>query len=494
MILMKPLTAIIPYDSTSLWKKTLEALSDSPLIDSILIFHPEPFPIKNPKAKFFPTQKIDSGESFLKILNSTQTEYILFISEPRILSFESRALEKFIEKAQKDTSGMVYSDFYEQKGERRIHHPLNDYQLGSVRDDFDFGPMILFSTRVIHKVLKKYGHLLEVEYGALYDLRLKISIDYSIDHLREPLYTVYQKEAISQEEKLFSYLDPRNQRIQKELEKVFTDYLKKIGAYIHRDVLKEAEPILLSYPVEASVIIPVRNRKATIGEAVESALSQKTDFPFNILIVDNHSTDGTTTLLTALARKDSRIIHLIPKRRDLGIGGCWNEAIHHPACGRYAIQLDSDDLYSSPFTLQKLVDKFRGGKYAMVIGSYTLVDANLEEIPPGLIDHREWTDENGHNNVLRVNGLGAPRGFDTSILQSIGFPNLSYGEDYAVGLRISREFRIGRIYESLYLCRRWAGNSDAHLSLEEVNQKDALKDRIRTEEIKARKKLNRTKD
>lgn len=491
---MKPLTAILPYDPDPLWNKTLDALSNSPLIDSILIFHSEPFPIQNPKVKLLSTQPIGSGETFLKILHSIRTDYILFISEPRIICFESQALEKFIEKAQESKSGMVYSDFYEQKGERKIYHPLNDYQLGSVRDEFDFGPIILLSAPAIKKVLKKYGLLLETEYGALYDLRLKISIDHPIDHIREPLYTVYQKKALSQEEKRFSYLDPKNQRRQKELEKIFTDYLKKIGAYIPPEALKQVRPALLSYPVEASVIIPVRNRKDTIAEAVESALSQKTDFPFNLLVIDNHSMDGTTTILSHLAKKDSRIIHLIPKRTDLGIGGCWNEALSHPACGRYAIQLDSDDLYSTPHTLQTLLDKFKSGNFAMVIGSYTLVDSDLREVPPGLIDHREWTDENGHNNLLRVNGLGAPRSFDTSILRSIGFPNLSYGEDYAVGLRLSREFRIGRIYESLYLCRRWSGNSDANLSLEEANQKDALKDRIRTEEIEARQKLNRAKD
>ncbi len=491
---MKPLTAIIPYDPDPLWNKTLDALSDSPLAEFILIYHSKPSSIQNPKVKLLFTQNIGSGETFLKILNSIQTDYILFISEPRILSFEPGALERFIEKARENRSGIVYSDFFVKKGERKIYHPLNDYQFGSVRDDFDFGPILLLFTRAIKKVLKKYGLPLKTEYGTLYDLRLKISMDHPIDHLKEPLYTISPKEAISREEKLFSYLNPRNRRIQKELENIFTDYLKKIGAYIPPDVLKQVGPDTLSYPVEASVIIPVRNRKETIGEAVESAFSQKTDFPFNILVVDNHSTDGTTTVLSNLSKRNSRLLHLIPKRTDLGIGGCWNEALYHPACGRYAIQLDSDDLYSAPYTLQTIVDKFRSGKFAMVIGSYTLVDSRLREIPPGLVDHREWTDENGHNNALRVNGFGAPRGFDTSILRRIGFPNLSYGEDYAVGLRICREFRIGRIYENLYLCRRWSGNSDANLSVEEFNEKDALKDKIRTDEITARQKLNQSKD
>jgi glycosyltransferase involved in cell wall biosynthesis len=272
------------------------------------------------------------------------------------------------------------------------------------------------------------------------------------------------------------------------METVFTDYLKRIGAFL-LPRLKEAEQKMESFPMEASVIIPVRNRKETIEEAVKSALSQEADFQFNIIVVDNHSTDGTTAILSGLAKNYSQLKHIIPERTDLGIGGCWNEALNHKSCGRYAIQLDSDDLYSSPHTLQKMFDVLRQENYAMVIGSYTLVDSKLKEIPPGLIDHREWTDENGHNNALRINGLGAPRAFDTGLMRKIRFLNVSYGEDYAAALRICREYRIGRIYENLYLCRRWPGNTDARLSIEEENQKNAFKDKIRTEEILARQKI-----
>jgi glycosyltransferase involved in cell wall biosynthesis len=292
-------------------------------------------------------------------------------------------------------------------------------------------------------------------------------------------------------EKLFAYLDPQNRAVQKEMETVFTDYLKKIEAYLPPHQLREVEQRHKPFPVEASVIIPVRNRKETIGQAVKSALSQQTDFPFNVIVVDNHSTDGTTAILSDLAKQFLNLKHIVPKRIDLGIGGCWNEALHSEACGRYAAQLDSDDLYSSPQTLQKMVDRLRQGNYAMVIGSYTLVNSGLEEIPPGLIDHREWTDDNGHNNALRINGLGAPRAFNTSLMRNIGFLNVSYGEDYAAALRICREYRIGRIYESLYLCRRWSGNSDAELTIEEANRNDAFKDKIRTDEILARQKMNR---
>jgi glycosyltransferase involved in cell wall biosynthesis len=294
-------------------------------------------------------------------------------------------------------------------------------------------------------------------------------------------------------EEIFAYVDPRNEVVQKEMEGVFTDYLKTIGAYLPPHLLREVEPTAESFPAEASVIIPVRNRKETIVEAVGSALSQETNFSYNVIVVDNHSTDGTTAVLSDLARQYSSLRHHIPKRTDLGIGGCWNEAFQHESCGRYAVQLDSDDLYSGGRALQKMVDRFHEGNYAMVIGSYTLVDSSLEEIPPGLIDHHEWTDENGHNNALRINGLGAPRGFNTSLMRKIGFLNVSYGEDYAAALRVCREYRIGRIYESLYLCRRWPGNTDAALSIEEVNRNNVFKDKIRTTEILARKKIVKEK-
>jgi hypothetical protein len=367
---------------------------------------------------------------------------------------------------------------------------LNDYQLGSVRDDFDFGAMMLFSLPAIRKALKTYGAIPEVTFAGLYDLRLKVSIDHSVLHVGEPLYTVIKTDEPSCNEKLFAYVDPRHQAVQKEMETVFTEYLKKVGAYLPPHHLREVNPTTESFPVEASVVIPVRNRKETISEAVKNALSQQTDFSFNVIVVDNHSKDGTTVVLSDLARRYSNLKHIVPKRTDLGIGGCWNEAIHSEACGRYAVQLDSDDLYSSPQTLQKMVIMLRQGRYPMVIGSYTLVDFELREIPPGLIDHCEWTDENGHNNALRINGLGAPRAFNTRLMRKIGFLNVSYGEDYAAALRICREYRIGRIYESLYLCRRWPGNTDADLTLEETNRNDAFKDKIRTEEILARQKMN----
>lgn len=489
---LKPLTIVIPYAPEPVLKKTLLPLIRSDLVDRILIISQESVTLKVPGASVLTATPLSSGLTLNQVLSMISTRYLLLLPEFKPISIEPNTLEKFLHAAESTKAGMVYSDFYDQVGHQKTIHPLNDYQPGSVRDDFDFGAMILFSVPAIQSALKKYGPIPEVTFAGLYDLRLRVSIDHPVHHLPEPLYSVMKKEGSSSDGKLFAYLDPKHRALQKEMETVFTEYLKRIGAYLFPD-FKEVEPIATPFPVEASVIIPVRNREDTIGEAVKSALSQETHFPFNIIVVDNHSTDETTPILSNLAGTYSQINHIVPERTDLRIGGCWNEAIHHPACGRYAVQLDSDDLYASKQTLQKMVERLRKENLAMVIGSYTLVDSALNEIPPGLIDHREWTDENGHNNALRINGLGAPRGFHTSLLRRIGFPNVSYGEDYAVVLRICREYKIGRIYESLYLCRRWSGNTDAGLTIEEENQKNAFKDKIRSAEILARQRIVQAK-
>ena len=485
---MKPLTVAIPYNPRPFFEKTLLSLMKSALAESIVIISREPVHLNMDKYRLLVTGSIFSHETLSQMISGIRTNYLLFLPEAREISIEPKALERILKKAESTKAGLVYSDFYDESERGKVLHPLNDYQPGSVRDDFDFGAMTLFSASAIRKALEKYGAVSDVKFADLYDLRLKLSIDHSITHLKEPLYSVIKTNEPSGSEKLFAYLDPQNRTVQKEMETVFTDYLKKIGAYLPPN-FREIEQPQESFPVEASVIIPVRNRKETAAEAVKSALSQETDFPFNVMVVDNHSTDGTTAILSDLARQYSRLKHIIPVRTDLGIGGCWNEALYAQDCGRYVVQLDSDDLYTSGRTLQKMVDMLHQGKYAMVIGSYTLVDSSLKEILPGLIDHREWTDENGHNNALRINGLGAPRAFDTGLMRKIGFLNVSYGEDYAAALRICREYRIGRIYESLYLCRRWSGNSDAGLGIEEANCNDAFKDKIRTEEIAARQKM-----
>lgn len=487
---MDNITALLPYHPDPVFNKLVSQLNSIPQIQNILILHESPISTGVPKSEILQGGSIKSSETLLRLLNSIKTDFLLLIQGSKITSIEHFAIESLLNKIKKHNTAMVYSDFYEEVGGTKNYHPLNDYQLGSVRDDFDFGPLILFSIPKIKEAIKKYGLLPTLRWGALYDLRLKLSIEYSITHINDPLYTVKGDNKDSSMEKLFFYTDHKNLTLQREMETIFVDYLKKINAYIHSDSLKKLKSNKEVFPVEASVIIPVKNRKDTILEAIKSALSQKTDFPFNIIIIDNHSTDGTTDLIFKISRSNPLLKHIIPKRKDLEIGGCWNEALNSTYCGRYSIQLDSDDLYSNPYTLKKMVDKIKDGDFAMVVGSYCLVDSNLKEIPPGLIDHREWTEENGHNNLLRVNGIGAPRCYNTSLIRKIGFLNVSYGEDYAACLRITREFKIGRIYENFYLCRRWSGNSDSNLSLEELNQKNAFKDSIRTEEIILRKKMN----
>ncbi len=343
----------------------------------------------------------------------------------------------------------------------------------------------------IRDTLNYFGETPACRHGALYDLRLKLSIDHSIYRVPEALYSIITHRDEQNGMALFAYVDPRNQQIQKEMESIFTDHLKRIGAYISPDKLEVMQEPADSFPVKASVIIPVKNRRHTVADAIHSALAQEADFTFNIIVIDNHSTDGTTDVVHGLAEKNPAICHIIPDRHDLGIGGCWNLGINDKACGRYAIQLDSDDLYENQLVLETIVDTMRDGSYAMVVGSYTIVNEHLEQIPPGLIDHREWTDANGHNNALRVNGLGAPRAFSTTVMRRIGFLNVSYGEDYAAALRISRQYRIGRIYESLYLCRRWPGNTDAGLSIEASNNNNIFKDSLRSQEIIKRQELGR---
>jgi len=383
---MKPLTVVGPSISQAFFEQTVLALTKSELVEEVLVVSQGPVDLKIPKSRILIGGSLASHGTLSQILSEINTKYIFFLPKAQQISIEPKALERFLEIAESTKAGLVYSEFYDENERGKTLHPLNDYQPGSVRDDFDFGAMILSSVPAIRKALKKYGDIPAVKFAGLYDLRLKISIDYPIYHLKEPLYAVTRANEPSRREKLFAYLDPQNQAIQKEMETVFTDYLKKIEAYLPSN-LKGVDETHEFFPVEASVVIPVRDRRETIAEAVRSALSQETDFPFNVIVVDNHSTDGTTLILSDLSGQFSNLKHVVPKRTDLGIGGCWNEALQHEACGRYAVQLDSDDLYSSTRSLQKMVDMLHQERYAMVIGSYTLVDFRLKEIPPGLIDH-----------------------------------------------------------------------------------------------------------
>ena len=486
---MLPFTVVVSYSPEPFFTKMLSSLADSGLVEDMVIVSGERVGPGIPRGRLLVAGPLSSRETLMAILQDIRTDYLLFLTQGRHVSVEQEALKRIVAVAETTRAGLIYTDFYDVTGGEKTPHPLNDYQPGSVRDDFDFGAVMVFSVSALQRALAMYGPIPPVRHAGLYDLRLKVSIDHPVYHLGEPLYAVIETDG-TVGEGLFAYVDPRHADSQKEMETVFTDYLKKIGACLPPGRPRAVERTAQPFPVEASVIIPVRNRKKTIADAVRSALSQETDFPFNIIVVDNHSNDGTTAILSRLSGEYPVLRHIIPERADLAIGGCWNEAIHSQACGRYAVQLDSDDLYSSPHTLQEIADMLRRGKHAMVIGSYTIVNFDLKEIPPGLIDHREWTDENGHNNALRVNGLGAPRAFDTQVIRGIGFLNVGYGEDYAAALRICREYRIGRIYESLYLCRRWSDNTDASLSIEGTNRNNAFKDTIRTDEIAARKAIN----
>lgn len=421
-------------------------------------------------------------------------DYALIVTNPSPMELGYRAIERMLHVANETRAGIVYADHYIKDGIERTPHPLIDYQKGSLRNDFDMGTLLMVHRDVVYTASKIPEHIdskNEMRYAGLYALTLNCYITGmpEIVHINEPLYTIDRTDRRTSGEKQFDYVNPSQLEVQREMEMVLTQYLKEINAYIPEQELFSPDLTEGTFPVEASVIIPVRNRVRTIADAVQSALSQQTNFTYNVIIVDNHSTDGTTEVLAQLAQEDKRVIHLIPNRHDLGIGGCWSLAIHHEQCGRFAVQLDSDDLYSGPDTLEKMVKAFYEQGAAMVIGSYRMTDFNLNTLPPGVIDHREWTRENGHNNLLRVNGAGAPRAFFTPVLRrEVEIPNISYGEDYAIGLTLSRTFHIGRVWDVVYLCRRWEGNSDANLNQAQVNANNLLKDKLRTIELMARKK------
>ena len=422
-------------------------------------------------------------------LSACRNQYILLNLSGREVTITDDAAERMKQFADSTGAGMVYSDYVKTMGADAIAPaPLIDIQAGSLRDDFDFGALVLITTAAIEAVLSFQGQ--EFKTAGFYQMRLAIQRSLPIVRMSQPLYTIAETDFRTSGQKQFDYVNPRNRDVQIEMEAACTEHLKLINGYLKPGAGAAVNTADGSFPVLASVIIPVRNRERTIADAVKSALGQQLDGTFNVIVVDNHSTDGTTDILSKLALDDSRLVHIIPERTDLGIGGCWNLAVNSPECGRFAVQLDSDDLYSGPDTLQKVVDKFREGGYSMVIGSYRMCNFNLETLPPGIIDHKEWTDENGPNNALRINGLGAPRAFYTPVVRSIGFPNVSYGEDYAVAIRISGEYRIGRIFDELYLCRRWEGNSDAALSPEKVNANNLYKDTLRTSELQRRIKAN----
>lgn len=426
-----------------------------------------------------------SSSTLKKITDLADSKYILIITNPVKVDFTNHSLERFISVAENTSAGIVYSDFYE-IDDKITPHPLIEYQFGSLRDDFDFGAVLLFNTVAFKSAAEKLKN--NFKYAGLYSIRLIISRDSSILRIPEFLYSAEKYDRRKSGVKQFDYVDSKNRDVQIEMEEAVTEHLKSISAYV-TPLQKINDEKKFNYT--ASIIIPVKNREKTISDALNSAVNQKTDFLFNIIVIDNHSDDKTTDIIKDFSKGYKNIIHLIPERKDLLIGGCWNLAVDNDMCGKYAVQLDSDDLYQDENTLQKIIDTFHKENCAMVIGSYILTDFNLNEIPPGLIDHKEWTDENGTNNALRINGLGAPRAFYTPLLRNIRIPNVSYGEDYFLGITISRDYKIGRIYEPVYICRRWEGNSDSELDIEKLNRNNFYKDKLRTIELLARIKHNK---
>ena len=435
---------------------------------------------------FVITDRLESSNTIVSIAENTDADYMMICTRHTTIGWGNNTLERFLRVADDTDAVMVYADHYKMVEGKMEKHPVIDYQSGSLRDDFDFGSLWCIKAQALADYIAQPDRE-EYQFAALYDLRLYLSRVGEIFHLNEFLYSEAELDTRKSGEKQFDYVNPRNREVQIEMEKACTQHLGKVGALIDTTFYRQPDFGEQDFEYEASVIIPVFNREKTVADAVKSALGQKANFKFNVIVVNNHSTDRTGEILDEL--KADNLIQIVPERTDLGIGGCWNEAINSSFCGKFAVQLDSDDLYSSPKTLQKIVDAFYKQKAAMIIGSYRMCDFDLNTLPPGLIDHKEWTDENGCNNALRINGLGAPRAFFTPLVRQIQFPNTSYGEDYALGLAFSRRYRIGRIYDELYLCRRWGGNSDAALSVEKVNANNLYKDRLRTMELKARQHL-----
>ena len=479
----------LPFEALEKGEETLLELHENKTVQHINLLVSSDFASQHQVPEgctFVVIDRMESSNTVMSIAENTDADYLLLCTRMTSVRWGLYALERFLRTADDTGAVMVYSDHYSLEEGALTKHPAIDYQAGSLRDDFDFGSLWLIKSQALLDYVAQTDRV-DYQYAGLYDLRLYLSRKGEIFHLNEYLYTEAELDTRKSGEKQFDYVNPRNREVQIEMERACTTHLEKVGAIVDTNFYRQPDFDEQDFACEASVVIPVFNREKTIADAVKSALSQKTNFPYNVIVVNNHSTDSTGEILDSI--DDGRLIQIVPGRTDLGIGGCWNVAVNSDHCGKFAVQLDSDDLYSSPKTLQKIVDAFHEQKAAMIIGSYRMCDFDLNTLPPGLIDHKEWTEDNGCNNALRINGLGAPRAFFTPLVRQIQFPNTSYGEDYALGLAFSRRYRIGRIYDELYLCRRWGGNSDAALSVERVNANNLYKDRLRTMELKARQQM-----
>ena len=486
---MKTINCFIPYADAQQVKATVDGLRQNALVTKIFLLATDANAAAVEGCEVINIDALNSSATMKKIAAAAEGDFTLLYTKYNNLVMGYLALERMVRLATDSKAAMVYADNYQVVEGKKSNAPVIDYQFGSLRDDFNFGSVLFFCT----KALKAAAAEIDVEYTAagLYDLRLKVSRQGDLVHINEYLYTEVALPVATEGESHFSYVDPKNRGVQIEMEQACTDHLKKIGGYLEPK-FEEINFNQGDFEYEASVIIPVRNRVRTVRDAIKSVLSQKTDFKFNLIVIDNGSTDGTTEAIDEF-KDDERLIHIIPERDDLGIGGCWNVGVNHPKCGKFAVQLDSDDVYSDENTLAKMVGAFYEQNCSMVVGTYMLTDINMQMIPPGVIDHKEWTPENGRNNALRINGLGAPRAFYTPMLREINVPNTSYGEDYALGLAFSRHYQIGRVYDVVYYCRRWEDNSDHALDINKTNANNLYKDRIRTWELQARVELNKNK-
>ena len=484
------ITCFVPLADKEQVAPIIEELSASPMVSRVVMLTTdEQLARSTGREDILYVPSLQSTEAIFTMARMSRgTPYLIYYTKYTPLRLGYLALERMVQVMENTHASMVYADRYQQDGDEQRPAPVIDYQRGSLRDDFEFGSVMMFRANVFRATAVTMSS--SYQFAGLYDLRLRLSERAPIVHIDEYLYTEVLSDRRKSGEKIFDYVDPRNRESQIEMERACTDYLRSVGAYISPDEIKPLALDATGFTCEASVIIPVRNRVRTIEDAVRSVLSQQASFDFNLIVIDNHSTDGTTDILRRYAADDPRVIHLIPERNDLGIGGCWNLGVQHDACGRFAVQLDSDDIYKDEHTLRTVVETFHREQCAMVIGSYQMTDFHLQPIPPGLIDHKEWTPENGHNNALRVNGLGAPRAFYTPLLRALPLPNTSYGEDYAIGLTVSRNYRIGRIYDPIYICRRWEDNSDAALDVTRSNRNNFYKDKIRTWELQARIRMH----
>ena len=486
---MNRIDCFIPFAGKEQAERTIKGLQNTGLVNAIYLLAGEDVREQVEGCTLLPINGLQSSATIKQIAASSTADFVLLYTKYSTLELGMFALDRMTMLAEDSAAGMVYADHYQVKDGKQANAPVIDYQYGSLRDDFDFGSLLLFKAEALKEAAGRMTA--NYEFAGLYDLRLKLSQKELLMHINEYLYSEVELDTRKSGEKIFDYVDPRNRGRQIEMEQACTEHLKEIGGYLKPEFEKIAfEKDNFEY--EASVIIPVRNRIRTIRDAIRSVLNQKTDFKFNLIIIDNHSTDGTSEAIDEF-KEDERLIHIIPERNDLGIGGCWNMGVHHEKCGKFAVQLDSDDVYKDENTLTTMVNAFYQQNCAMVVGTYMMTDFNMNMIAPGIIDHKEWTPENGRNNALRINGLGAPRAFYTPMLRKVKVPNTSYGEDYALGLNISRHYQIGRVYDVVYLCRRWDDNSDASLDVVKMNAHNLYKDRIRTWELQARVAMNKNK-